>query len=176
MRRRTSLLAATTLLAGVLALAPASSAGACSSGDVRSKMRTGNLEVVGLRTYHLEVKADRSSYKVGDMAKVNVLVTRPAHEDPVGAGVQQEPPQSFPAEGANVGIGIRVGEVFLFGHGTTNAEGKAQVKIKIQSYTPAGKATADAYAWRVAADTTCLRVEENGYTQKTNLFNVLRRV
>ncbi|MDP9067798.1 MAG: hypothetical protein M3N53_05565 [Actinomycetota bacterium] len=174
MRRRTSLIAATALVAGALALAPVSPAGACSSGDVRAKMRSGNLEVVGLRTYHLEVRADKPSYRIGDVAKVNVLVTRPAHEDPVGGGIEQEPPQSFPAEGANVGIGLRIGDVFLFGHAVTNAEGKAQVKIKIKDYTPPGKAMADAYAWKVAADTTCARVEENGYTQKTNLFTLRR--
>ncbi len=132
------------------------------------------LEVVSLRTYHLVVKADKRAYQVGEVAKVNVTVTRPAHEDPVGAGIEQEPPESFPAEDVNVGIGLRVGDVFLFGHSVTDSDGFAQVKIKIKDYTPAGKASADAYAWKMAVDTPCARVEENGYTQKSGLFNVLR--
>ncbi len=176
MRRRTSLLAATAILAGSLSFVQASPALACSSTSVRSMLRSGEgLEVVTLRTYHLEVKANKPAYKVGELAKVKVTVTRPAHEDPAGAGIEQEPPESFPAEGVNVGIGLRVGEVFLFGHSMTNEEGVAMVKIRLKAYTPAGKASADAYAWKTAVDTPCARVEENGYAQKSSLFNVLRR-
>lgn len=175
MRKRTGLLAATALLAALLVVAPVSSAGACSSRNVRSMIRSGAIEVVALRTYHLEVAPARKIYKVGDVAKINVTVTRPAHEDPAGLGVPIDPPQSFPAEDVNVGIGLRIGDVFLFGHSVTNADGLAVVKVPIKSYTPAGKAMADAYAWKTAADTPCLRVEENGYRQLPNLFTVLRK-
>lgn len=175
MRKRTALLVATGILAALLVVAPASSAAACSSRNVQGMMRSGAIEVVALRTYHLEVKPSQKTYNVGDTAKIRVLVTRPAHEDPVGQGIPIDPPQSFPAEEVNVGIGLRIGDVFLFGHSVTNADGLAVVKVPIKSYTPAGKAFADAYAWKTAADTPCLRVEENGYRQMPDLFTVLRR-
>ncbi len=174
MRKRTALLAVTGILAALLVVAPVSGAAACSGPNVRSLMRSGAIEVVALRTYHLEVKPGKKVYKVGDTAKIKVLVTRPAHEDPAGLGIPIDPPASFPAEDVNVGIGLRVGDVFLFGHSVTNADGLAVVKIKIKPYTPAGKATADAYAWKTAADTPCLRIEETGYRQMPNLFTVLR--
>jgi len=175
MRRRTSLLAVTAILAGTLSFASAAPAQACSARGVRSGLRSGALlETVGLRTYHLDVKPDKKSYRVGDVAKVHVTVTRPGEEDPLGQGIPIGSPENFPAEGVNVGIGLRVGDVFLFGHNVTDAEGRATVKVKIASYAPPGKASADAYAWKTAVDTPCARVEENGYTSIRNIFTVLR--
>lgn len=175
MRRRTALLTATGLLVGMMSFASASPAQACSAKGVRSGLRSGALlETVGLRTYNLEVKPDKKSYKVGDTAKVHVTVTRPAKEDPLGQGIPVDSPESFPAEGVNVGIGLRIGEVFLFGHNITDAKGLTTVKVKIASYAPAGKASADAYAWKTQVDSPCARVEENGYTSVPNIFTVLR--
>lgn len=174
MRKRTGLLAATAMLAAVVVVAPVSSAGACASRNVKSMMRSGAIEVVALRTYHLEVEPTKKAYRVGETAQINVTVTRPAHEDPAGQGIPIDPPESFPAEGVNVGIGLRIGDVFLFGHSVTDSEGLAKVRIPIKSYTPAGKAMADAYAWKTAADTPCLRVEENGYRQLPDLFTVFK--
>lgn len=175
MRRKLAAVVATGLLAGMVSIGSASSAQACSSRSVRSSMRSGALEVVALKTFHLVVKPIKTQYQVGDTAKIQVTVTRPAHEDPAGLGIQQEPPESFPAEGVNVGMGLRIGDVFLFGHAISNADGKAVVKIKIKSYTPSGMAMVDAYAWRTVADTTCAKVEEEGYRQMPDLFKVFRR-
>lgn len=175
MRRRTSLVAVTAILAGTMSLASATPAQACSARGVRSGLRSGALiETFGLRTYHLEVEADKSFYRIGETAKVHVTVTRPAHEDPLGEGIPIDPPQSFPAEDVNVGIGLRIGDVFLFGHNVTDAEGRTTVKIKIASYAPTGKASADAYAWKTQVDSPCARVEENGYTQVPNIFTIIR--
>ena len=177
MRRRTALALTTALLAGLLSFGAATPAQACSSRGVRTMLRSGSaIEVVSLRTYHLVVEADKPAYKIGDTAVVNVTVTRPAHEDPLGQGIPIEPAESYPAEEVNVGIGLRIGEVFLFGHALTNAEGLAKVKIDIKDYTPAGKASADAYAWKTVQETPCAKVEENGYTSKPNLFTVFRRI
>lgn len=176
MRKKTAAALATGLLASVLAVGVgASPAQACSGRSVRTQMRSGSLEVVGVRTFHLEVKALKKAYKVGETAKIQVVVTRPAHEDPAGIGVQVDPPESFPAEDVNVGMGLRIGDVFLFGHAVSDENGKAVVKIQIKSYTPAGRVTADAFAWRTAADTTCAKVEEHGYRSMPNLFTVSRR-
>ena len=177
MRTRTALVLSTALLSGLLAFGHAAPAQACSSRGVRAMLRSGSaLEVVSLRTYHLVVEADKPSYKVGDTAVINVTVTRPAHEDPLGQGIPIDPPESFPAEEVNVGIGLRIGDVFLFGHALTDAEGLAKVKIDIKSYTPAGKASADAYAWKTVQETPCAKVEENGYTSKPDLFRVFRKI
>ena len=174
MRRRTSLVAATAVLAGMLSFATATPAQACSARGVRSGLRSGAFETIGLRTFRLEVKPDKRSYKVGDVAKIHVTVTRPAEEDPFGQGIPLDPPNTYPAEGVNVGIGLRIGDVFLFGHNVTDAEGHAVVSIKIASYAPAGKATADTYSWYTQFDSPCARVEENGYTSIPNIFRVLR--
>lgn len=175
MKRRTSLVAVTAVLAGTMAFASSAPAQACAARGVKSGLRSGALlETVGLKTYHLEVKPDKRSYKIGETAQVHVTVTRPAKEDPLGEGIPMDSPKSFPAEEVNVGIGLRIGDVFLFGHNITDAEGHTTVKIKIASYAPAGKAYADAYAWKTAVDSPCARVEENGYTAVPNIFTVLR--
>ena len=172
--RRTSLVAITALLVGLMSFSSATPAQACAPAGVRSGLRSGVLlETIGLRTYNLEVKADKSAYKIGETAKVHVTITRPAKEDPLNQGIPIDPPQSFPAEGVGVGIGLRIGEVFLFGYNVTDAKGHTLVKVKIASYAPPGNAYADAYAWKSALELNCLRVEENGYTQIPNIFKVL---
>lgn len=175
MRKKLAVTVATGLVAGLISVGTASPAQACASRAVRTAMRSGALEVVALRTFHLEVKPIKKAYQVGETAKIEITVTRPAHEDPLGLGQPIDPPFSFPAEGVNVGMGLRIGDVFLFGHAISDADGKAVVRIKIKSYTPAGTATADAYAWKTAAETTCVTVEENGYRQMPDLFKVFRR-
>ena len=160
--RPTALVIASAVLAVSMFTATSSSAAACA------------METVALKTFHLVLAADKKVYKVGDTATVEVTVTRPAHEDPLGNGIPFDPPQSYPAEDVNVGIGLRVGDVFLFGHSITDAEGKAAVKVKLEPWTPAGPAIADGFAWEVAADTPCLRVEENGYQQRPNIFKVVK--
>ncbi len=161
--RLAGLLTSAALIAALFAAAPASQAAGC-----------GNNETIALKTFHLVLEADKKVYEVGDVATVNVTVTRPAHEDPVGAGVYYEPPQSFPAEDVNVGMGLRIRDVFLFGYALSDQDGNAAVKIKIEPWTPAGTALADGFAWLVALETPCLRVEENGYRQEPRIFKVVK--
>jgi hypothetical protein len=132
------------------------------------------METVTLKTFHLEVKAKKKVYKVGEIAQVLVNVTRPAEEDPLGNGIPIDRPTTEPAEGINVGIGLRVGDVFLFGHALTNAAGDAVVKVKLEPWTPAGNAIADVFAWNIVRDTPCLRIEENGYRQEPNIFRIVK--
>ena len=177
--RKPAFLAATALVAASLVVPPATASSAapapCSPRQARSLLRSGKaMEVVSLRTFTVEMKADKPSYAIGDIARVNFTVTRPAQEDPAHLGVPFDPPQSFPAEGVNVGLGLRVGEVFLFGHGVTDAEGKAQVKVEIKDYTPAGTAIGDGFAWNVLHESVCARVEETGYVNVPKLFKVTR--
>ncbi|MGH2817947.1 MAG: hypothetical protein ACRDJS_05745 [Actinomycetota bacterium] len=185
-RKRVGLLAATALLAGALSLSPISagaSPGPCSGPSrpstramvlaVGTKEGRNSLETVTLRTFHVVVKADRKAYRIGQTAKMTATVTRPAHEDPFGEGVQFDPPASFPAEDVVVGVGLSVGDVYLYGHGTTKANGKAVIKVKIAPYTPPGKAAADLFARKTQLRTICASVEEVGYKHEANLFNVI---
>lgn len=52
--------------------------------------------------------------------------------------------------------------------------GEADIKIKIQPYTPAGTAIADGFSWKRQAETPCLIVEENGYTFAPGMFKVVK--
>jgi hypothetical protein len=181
-RTRVGLLAATALLAGALSLSPISAGaapGACYT-PTRAMVRAvatqegrNHLETITLRTFHVVVKADRKAYRIGQTAKMTATVTRPAHEDPFGEGVQFDPPASFPAEDVVVGVGLSVGDVYLYGHGTTKANGKAVIKVKIAPYTPPGKAAADVFARKTQVRTICASLEEVGYKRVPKLFKVL---
>jgi hypothetical protein len=182
-RKRVGLLVATALLAGSLSLSPISAGAAPCSGPrtstramtraVATQEGRSGLETITLRTYHVVVKANRKAYRIGQTAKMTATVTRPAHEDPFGQGVQFDPPASFPAEDVVVGVGLSVGDVYLYGHGTTNAKGKALIKIKIARYTPPGTAAADVFARKTQVRTICASLEEVGYRRVPRLFNVL---
>ena len=87
MHKLGALLAAAVALSTTLIAAPTSHAAGC-----------GAMETVALKTFHLVVKGQDKVYEVGETAKVVITVTRPAHEDPAGLGIYQEPPESFPAE------------------------------------------------------------------------------
>ena len=177
--RRISLLAVAAVFASVLSAAPAQAAplgagGACAARDVRSMLRDGSMETVALRTFHVVISSPKKAYAIGDTAIVHAKVTRPAHEDPLQLGVTWDPPRSFPAEEVNVGIGLRVGDVFLFGFGETDENGEVDVKVKIQPYTRPGTAMVDAFSWERQFESPCANVEENGYTFAPRLFKVVK--
>ncbi len=168
--KRIAMLLAAGVVATSVAAAPASSAAPCAGRTARAK--AGNMEVIGLRTLHVVMRAAKKSYERGDTVKVFVTVTRPAHEDPADLGIEFEPPASFPAEDIDVGVGITAGQAYFGGYGKTNAEGKATIRIKIESYAGKGWAVADGYAYREQADAPCFRVEEDGYTSRDRFFKV----
>lgn len=177
MRRSISILAASSLLVGAsVTLAPTASA--CGQQltrrEVFKEMRTGDLarssggmETATFRTFHLEVKTDQKVYKIGDIAKIDVNVTRPANEDPLGEGNPMpwtDRPYVEAAEGAIVGVGLHIGRVFLPGAALTDANGDAKIRIKIEKYAPANTIIdASVYAWRVLQETQCLTIQEDGY-------------
>ena len=160
---RLAVIAAFVLVAAVFPGAPAMAAANCSS------------ETIVLTTFHVQLKAMKSTYRIGDTAKIAVQVSRPAHHDPVGAGVDWgEPPQSFPAEGVNVGVGIQVNGVFLPGFTVTDQDGKGIAKIKLLNYVPEGIAAASVLAWMTQAQTPCLALEEQGFAFNPAIFKVTR--
>ncbi|MGH2747593.1 MAG: hypothetical protein ACRDKB_06680 [Actinomycetota bacterium] len=165
-RRRRGVISAlaASLVAGVLFAAPAPSA-AHGCGD---------SETYAVRNFHIEMKPVKKTYHVGDTAKVKFTVTRPAHEDPAGAGQEYDPPMSFPAEDVQLGVGLFVGETFFTGWALTDAEGKAMVSIKILRYADTGPAHARAYATKMIHQNVCVTVLEDGFTAQDNIFTVTR--
>jgi hypothetical protein len=160
--RSRALILATALVAGLFSFAPSASA------------HCGNLETVNLYTFTVAIHPMRKVYEVGDTAKFHMKVTRPGPQDPLGLGQSWNPPMHEPAEDVNVGIGLRVGQVFLFGIGTTNQKGEATVGIKLLPYTPSGTASADGVAWKVQHQNTCATVQEIGYASAPRAFRVTR--
>ena len=175
--RRTSTVLAAAVFAALIPLGSAQAAptgNGCSAAGVRQMLRQGDMETVVLRTFTVQLKAAKKVYRVGETAVVKATVTRPANEDPLGLGQDFDPPMSFPAEEVNVGIGLRVGDVFLFGFAVTDANGRADIEIDIKSYTPAGKAIADGFAWKRQVEQPCANVEENGYTFAPGIFKIVK--
>ena len=178
--RRLSMLLGAAVFATVLA-APAnattSGVGAsvpCSTGQVRGMMRDGEMETVALRTFTLELESAKPTYRIGETAIVHARVTRPADEDPLQLGVPLDSPEQYGAADVNVGVGLRIGDVFLFGFGVPDANGEVDVKVKLKSYTTPGTAMADGFAWKRQFESPCANVEENGYIFFPNAFKVTR--
>jgi hypothetical protein len=174
------------LLGGALVVVAPSSASACGAAltrkDVFRAMRngkmaeaSGGMETLSLKTLNLDYKSDKKIYKIGSIAEIKVNVTRPAKEDPAGQGIPMDRPYVEPAEGITVGVGLSIGRVFLPGAAITDANGDALVRIKIESYAPAGQwADVSVYAWNVLQETPCLTVQEYGYSTAPRMFRTTR--
>jgi hypothetical protein len=152
------LLGASLIGSGLVATSP--SAAACA------------MEYITPTTLHVEIGPFKKTYRKEDVVKVQVTVSRPAEEDPVGLGIGFERPVSEPAPEVNVGVGISLGRVFLPGYGFTNEQGKTVVPIRIERYAPAKTAYVRAYAYKTQLETTCLTVEEQGYRTVPDAFKV----
>ena len=146
----------------------------CRTAAVGALQGGPERETVQLRTLHVEAAPSAKSYKVGGTVKVDVTVTRPAEEDPTGSGVPLPSAAPAPVADVNVGVGVSVGDVFLPGFARTDAAGKATVKIKVKSYTSPGKADVTVYAYDTTLNTTCLRLEENGYRAYPKMFSIAK--
>jgi hypothetical protein len=190
MRRLTSLLLAATLV-GALSVVSAAPANACKQAvtkrDVFGAMRSGQsldagvvrasggMEQVALLTFNLEVGEVKPTYEIGDVVPIKVTVTRPAKEDPLGNGIPMDRPYVEPVEGVIVGVGLSIGRVFLPGAAITDADGVATVRIKLESYAPAGvKVDTSMYAWRIVYEMPCATVMEYGYQARPALFKTSR--
>ena len=151
-----------TLVASLGLAAPARATSACALAG---------METISLRTFYLEIKADKKLYSVGDVAKIHVNVTRPADEDPLGEGIPLPRPTSEPAAEVNIGIGLAVGRVYLPGAGMTDENGDAVVKIKIENYAPRNQwVDASVYAWNVVHQDPCFTVQEEGFEIVPRMF------
>jgi hypothetical protein len=154
-------------LMGSLLAAPASATaskegGACSAA------------VLVLRSLYVTAVPSKKTVKPGEKFTVDVTVTRPAHEDPVGNGMSFEPPTSLPAEDITVGLSIWVGErTYFWQIGLTDAEGKDTLNLKVPANAEGGKALASASA-RHWIKSDCPDILEDGYTNYVNFVTVKR--
>jgi hypothetical protein len=191
MRRLTSILLSATLLAGALTAISASPANACRKAvakrhvfhTMRSEQSldggvvraSGGMEQVSLLTFNLDIGKTKPTYAIGDTVTIDVTVTRPAKEDPLGNGVPMERPYFEPVEGVIVGVGLHIGRVFLPGGAITDADGVAHVRIKLQPYAPGGaKVDATMYAWKIVYEAPCAMVQEYGYSAMPGMFRTTR--
>lgn len=163
--RRLVAITAVAVLASGLSPAPPAAGAPCS-----------NSETVLLNTFHIVMKTSKPSYQVGQNAVFDIEVTRPAHEDPLGQGQRMDPPMSMPASDVQVGVGLAIDDVFLYGFGLTDQDGKAQVKIKLRPYTPApATAFAVAVAQKRQVQTVCANVDEFSILRVPNAFKTKPR-
>jgi hypothetical protein len=161
-RRRISLSLLACLVGGFGAVQAATSpAGAIACADV-----------IVARTMTVKFKPEAKSYAIGQSAKVDVIVTRPAPEDPLQLGVPIPTAVAVPAPDATVGVGLHIGPVFAPGYAKTNGAGKATISIKIPSYAKPGKVGIDAYAYRIIAQSPCYTFQEDGFAHKPGVFSV----
>lgn len=175
MKRAASIVLSLGLLGGMLAgsadAAPIPCAGAATK-TMKDGLTKGGMETATLRTLEIDAEVKAPTYRVGDIAKFPVHVTRPAKEDPLRQGLPWERPYVEDAAGVNIGVGLLIGDVFLPGFATTNDEGKAVIQVKIASYVRPATADAAFYSWNVVAEVPCFRVEENGFKVFQGMFTV----
>ncbi len=129
-------------------------------------------EQINVLAFHIEAKPERDAYSVGETAVIKVKVTRPAHEDPAGNGIDLDPPESEAAADINVGAGFHVGDSFFFGFGVTNDKGKTELEGDIEEGTDSGEVDVDIYAWNDVVRTPCLIVREYGYRHYEDMFRI----
>lgn len=100
-----------------------------------------------------------------------IVVTRPAHEDPAGQGVPIDPSASELAEGVSV-MGItRIGDGLLHDTATTDADGKAVLRIWIRNISK-GSADLEIEAKKIVVETPCATVQEAAKLEVEDSFRV----
>ena len=106
-----------------------------------------------LRNFKVEAKWQRPTVRIGSVAKMEVSVTRTAEEDPVteeGVPYPTGRPMDDPVEGVSVGVGLLIRDVSFAAGGTTNADGKVIVKVRIENYAKPGTGSTRVFAKKEA--------------------------
>ena len=151
-----------TLLVGALMVGCSSSPPSPAAFD--------NCVDESLATLAVKARVTKDAYRPGDVAIFKVRVVRAVQTDEHGEGPSQE---IGPVEGAEVAIGATVDDVHLTAGGTTDEDGRATVKMTLQSYVPAGLADVIASATSETVDVHCVP-NETGHIEKPDLFRVVR--
>jgi hypothetical protein len=151
------------LLAALTVVIPpgkAASAGSCGS----------KTEVY---SFTVETKWSKSTYKVGDKAKIEATVLRPGPEDPLNLGIELNSPVLVPAEGVTVTTTLHVGFPPLFSRAKSDADGKVVMSLPLTPRTK-GKVFASTVATMMhnANGPACSEVEEIGQHHDVPAFVV----
>ncbi|MGI8775617.1 MAG: hypothetical protein ACR2KQ_11550 [Actinomycetota bacterium] len=129
--------------------APAGATAACSSDEA-------------LETLEVTAKATRRVYTPGETAKLKITVNRHIEGSTV----------SIPAENISVVSLGSTGWLPMVGAGTTDADGKVTIPLKIRKAQPTGWVDAFTFASYSYAGGPCARAEEQGSTQDARLFKI----
>lgn len=148
-RRSTAAVLTAILMAGLL-VAPASAAGGARhcGGQQRFEM------------YEVTTSWEKRVYRRGDIARVEVTVMTPIGKDPMGLGVEFEPPMQTPVADADVFVALVVGVPPVFGLGKTNADGTLLLEIPLKTKVK-GPIQAMTRAWTTQGrpDVACSEIE-----------------
>lgn len=140
----------------------------CGSSDTPAAF--GDCVDENLPTLAVKARVTQNAYRPGQIVTFKVLVMRAIQTDEHGEGPRQE---LGPVEGAQVAVGATVKDVHLTAGGITDADGRATVKMGIQSYVPAGVADVIASATSETVDAHCVP-NESGHVERPDLFRVIR--
>ena len=159
-------LGAVAMLSLLLAPTPA-------AADVAPMGTACSSAVLVLRSLHIEAVPSKKVVRRGEKFTVDVTVTRPAHEDPIGEGIEFDPPTSAPAENVTVGLSIWVGDrTYFWQVGLTDAEGKDTLTLKVPKNAEYGPALASASA-RHWIKNDCPDILEDGYTNYVDFVKIV---
>lgn len=143
---------------------------------------SGPGEVVTLPTLSVNLNADTKSIRRGRTVAVTAHVQRiralRADQPPIDSMRTHLdrswviPIPSLAAEGVSVAVNLSVGKQNFYGLGTTDAEGTAQLSIRIPQSAPPGAADADSIATKSLASSGCLMVMEEGKSHSDNFIRI----
>lgn len=131
------------------------------------------MDRINMYTFHVTIEADRKAYRIGDVAKINVTVTRPADQDPGGNGIPTPRPTSAPAEGAAAGASAWVKRVYFYAFGpNTDADGKSTIPLTIPRYARPGWVFVAVVAEKYVTTIACWDIWEVGYAEDPRMFKI----
>ncbi|MDQ3645596.1 MAG: hypothetical protein M3345_01520 [Actinomycetota bacterium] len=117
------------------------------------------------RTFGVKLRVLDDEYRIGEKARFRVRVHRILGGQDMG-----------PVEGARVGVGVSLGDRYLWESGVTDPHGRASIEVALRRHTPAGWADVAASAARlIAIDAPChSQLEyEYGDVRERELFRVV---
>lgn len=159
---------AAVLIAVLLPTSPVSAATACAGRSTSGGM------VTRLRTFTITAKPMKPSYRLGTKAMIEVTVTRPGEEDPLGNGVPLNSPVNLPAEEVDVSVGLYAGNFYMYGVGVTDENGKALIPVKLNPNAPAGNVVGEAGAREYYNRGGCPDIEEEGFAYYPRFFKATK--
>ncbi len=123
--------------------------------------------------YEVRTKWNKKVYRPRETVKVEVTVVQPARKDPLGLGIEIEPPHQTPVADANVYVAFTVGVPPVFGLGKTDDRGILNLKIPLKTKAR-GPIQSTTRAWTIYgnSDLACSEVELWGRLVESPAFEI----